>query len=85
MVYTARLLEGIAYGAFTGTAAAFLLSHSPQEKMPSALKLSGMAVSAGFGLGSAITGLVIQYIHFKPLELPFWIPYSNACDRLGCV
>lgn len=73
LLYTARLVEGIAYGAFTGTASAFLLSNSAKDKLGTALKASGIAVSVGFGLGPALTGLLIQYLPFKPLQIPFWV------------
>ncbi|KAA0564776.1 MFS transporter [Rossellomorea aquimaris] len=73
MLYVARLLEGIAYGAFTGTAVAFLMKQTPPNKVSAALKLSGVTILVGFGLGPAIAGLILQYIHLQPLRLPFWI------------
>ncbi|MGX6444384.1 MFS transporter [Neobacillus sp. K501] len=71
-LYVARILEGIAYGAFTGTASAFLIKQISHDKVSTALKLSGITVNIGFGLGPAISGLIIQYIHFQPLSLPYW-------------
>lgn len=73
MLYLARLLEGIAYGAFTGTAVAFLLKQTSPNKMSTALKLSGVTILVGFGLGPAIAGLIVQYLQLQPLRLPFWI------------
>ncbi|MBG9451353.1 MFS transporter [Cytobacillus firmus] len=73
MLYVARSLEGIAYGAFTGTAAAFLMKQISPSQIGAALKLSGVTILIGFGLGPAIAGLILQYIHFQPLQLPFWI------------
>ncbi|PWW32364.1 MFS transporter [Cytobacillus oceanisediminis] len=73
MLYVARLLEGIAYGAFTGTAVAFLMKQTPPYKVSTALRLSGITILVGFGLGPAIAGLILQYIHLQPLRLPFWI------------
>ncbi|WP_404324480.1 MFS transporter [Cytobacillus firmus] len=73
MLYVARSLEGIAYGAFTGTAAAFLMKQTLPSQIGAALKLSGVTILIGFGLGPAIAGLILQYIHFQPLQLPFWI------------
>ncbi|MGQ7889157.1 MFS transporter [Paenibacillus sp. WC2504] len=73
MLYAARILEGIAYGAFTGTASAFLLKQTSHDKVSTAIKLSGVTVTIGFGLGPAIAGLVVQYLHFEPLRLPYWI------------
>ncbi|QGQ97355.1 MFS transporter [Paenibacillus psychroresistens] len=72
MLYAARILEGIAYGAFTGTASAFLLKQTAPNKVSTAIKLSGVTVNLGFGLGPAISGLIVQYLHFQPLRLPFW-------------
>jgi MFS family permease len=40
--------------------------------MNSAIKLSGETVNIGFGLGPAISGLIVQYVHFQPLHLPYW-------------
>ncbi|UNJ81072.1 MFS transporter [Metabacillus dongyingensis] len=73
MLYVARLLEGIAYGAFTGTAVAFLMKQTPPNKVSTALKLSGVTILVGFGLGPAIAGLILQYLQLQPLRLPFWI------------
>ncbi|MGM0835364.1 MAG: MFS transporter [Bacillota bacterium] len=73
MLYVARLLEGIAYGAFTGTAVAFLMKQTPPNKVSTALKLSGITILVGFGLGPAIAGLILQYLQWQPLRLPFWI------------
>ncbi|MEH7073794.1 MFS transporter [Neobacillus drentensis] len=72
MLYASRILEGIAYGAFTGTASAFLLKQTSHNKVSTAIKLSGATINVGFGLGPAISGLVVQYLHFQPLRLPFW-------------
>lgn len=72
MLYAARILEGIAYGAFTGTAAAFLIKNTPPNKIGTAIKLSGITVLIGFGLGPAIAGLIVEYVHFQPLRLPYW-------------
>lgn len=72
-LYLARLLEGIAYGAFTGTAIAFLLQQSPKNKSGMVLTFSSMILSFGFGLGPAISGFLIQYVDFQPLHLPFWL------------
>ncbi|MCM3093013.1 MULTISPECIES: MFS transporter [unclassified Cytobacillus] len=73
MLYVARSLEGIAYGAFTGTAAAFLIKQTSPGQISAALKLSGVTILIGFGLGPAIAGLLVQHIHYMPLQLPFWI------------
>lgn len=72
MLYGARIMEGIAYGAFTGTASAFLLKQTTPNKVGTAIKLSGVIVNIGFGLGPAISGLIIQYVHMMPLRLPYW-------------
>ncbi|MEH6995447.1 MFS transporter, partial [Neobacillus drentensis] len=71
MLYVARILEGIAYGAFTSTASVLLLKQTSNDKVSTAIKLSGITVNIGFGLGPAISGLIIQYVHFQPLSLPY--------------
>jgi MFS family permease len=45
MLYAARVLEGIAYGAFTGTAVAFLLKQASHDKVGTVIKLSGVTVT----------------------------------------
>lgn len=72
MLYVARILEGIAYGAFTGTASAFLLKQTSHDTVSTAIKLSGVTVTIGFGLGPAIAGVIVQNFHFQPLQLPYW-------------
>jgi MFS family permease len=72
MLYLARILEGIAYGAFTGTATAFLLKQTSSNKISTAIKFSGVIVNLGFGMGPAISGLVVQYVGVQPLRMPFW-------------
>jgi MFS family permease len=72
MLYLARILEGIAYGAFTGTASVFLLKQTSHDKVSTTIKLSGITVNIGFGLGPAISGLIIQYVPFQPLSIPYW-------------
>ncbi|MBV7509828.1 MFS transporter, partial [Bacillus sp. sid0103] len=44
MLYAARILEGIAYGSFTGTAAAFLIKQISPNKVSTAIKLSGATI-----------------------------------------
>jgi len=73
MLYAGRILEGIAYGAFTGTAVAFLMRHTSPKDTSTALKLSGVTVLVGFGLGPLIAAFMLQYIPVQPLKLPFYI------------
>ncbi|MFC5452545.1 MFS transporter [Paenibacillus aestuarii] len=72
MLYAARILEGVAYGAFTGTAATFLIKQISPNKVSTAIKLSGATILIGFGLGPAIAGLILQYLHLQPLRVPYW-------------
>ena len=71
MLYLGRILEGIAYGTFTGCAAAYLFIQTSAEKRGTALTLSGITISIGFGLGPAISGLMIQNVQYQTLHLPF--------------
>lgn len=73
MVFVGRILEGIAYGAFTGTAVAFLINQTNPKETSKALKYSGVTVLVGFGLGPAIAAFFLQYIPIQQLRLPFWI------------
>ncbi|RAP78391.1 MFS transporter [Paenibacillus montanisoli] len=82
MIYAARVLEGIAYGAFTGTASAFLIKQTSKEKISTAIKLSGVTINVGFGLGPAISGLIIQYLRIEPLRLPYWFLLAMLASSL---
>lgn len=82
MLYAARILEGIAYGTFTGTAVAFLIKNTPPERISTAIKLSGITVLIGFGLGPAIAGLIVEYVHFHPLRLPYWVLFFMLFSSL---
>lgn len=82
MLYAARILEGVAYGAFTGAAVAFLIKQTSPNKVGAAVKLSGVTVLIGFGLGPAIAGLVVQYLHLQQLRLPFWFLFVMLTSSL---
>ncbi|WP_129691748.1 MFS transporter [Gottfriedia acidiceleris] len=73
MLFAGRILEGIAYGAFTGTAVALLLRQTSPKETSTALKLSGVTVLVGFGVGPLIAAFMLQYIPVQPLRLPLWI------------
>ncbi|SDT54217.1 Predicted arabinose efflux permease, MFS family [Paenibacillaceae bacterium GAS479] len=72
MLYAARMLEGAAYGLFTGAAVPYLLRIASQGLSARAILLSGITVSFGFGLGPAISGLIAEYI---PAAFPSRTPY----------
>ncbi|MEH7351814.1 MFS transporter, partial [Gottfriedia acidiceleris] len=73
MLFAGRILEGIAYGAFTGTAVALLMKQTSPKETSTALKLSGVTVLVGFGVGPLIAAFMLQYIPVQPLRLPFWM------------
>lgn len=82
MLFLARVLEGIAYGAFTGTATAFLLKQTAQSQLNTAIKFSGVTVNIGFGMGPAISGLILQYVQAQPLQMPFWFLLAMLLSSL---
>lgn len=73
MLYLARIMEGIAYGAFTGSAAAYLILQTSPDRTQKAIKLSGVAILSGFGFGPAIAGGIIEYSNLQPLRFPYGI------------
>ncbi|MEH7076526.1 MFS transporter [Neobacillus drentensis] len=84
ILYTARLLEGIAYGAFTGTASAFLIKQTSQKKVSTAVKLSGAMVNLGFGLGPAISGLIVHAIcAFSATSFSVFVSARYVIEFLG--
>ncbi|MGE8207321.1 MFS transporter [Heyndrickxia sp. NPDC080065] len=72
-LYLSRILEGIGFGIFMGTATTLLLKQCSKEMTTKALTLSSMGIMVGFGVGPTISGLIIQYFHFQQLRFPFVI------------
>jgi len=70
-LYLSRILEGIGFGLFMGTATTLLLKKSPKGMTAKALTLSSMGIMVGFGVGPAVSGLIIQYIQVQQLRFPF--------------
>ncbi|SEN91757.1 Predicted arabinose efflux permease, MFS family [Paenibacillus sophorae] len=71
LLYLARALAGMASGAFMGTGTALLLQHSSQNQTAHALTLSSIVTMLGFGLGPAISGIIIQYSPLSPVKIPY--------------
>ncbi|OXM17518.1 MFS transporter [Paenibacillus herberti] len=71
MLYAARMLEGAAYGLFTGAAVPYLLRFASQGLSARAILLSGITISFGFGLGPAISGLITEYMPAFPSRTPY--------------
>ncbi|WP_227793602.1 MFS transporter [Paenibacillus guangzhouensis] len=72
MLYAARMLEGAAYGLFTGVAVPYLLRRVSPRLTAKAILLSGIIVSFGFGLGPAISGLITEYVPAFSSRLPYF-------------
>lgn len=70
VIYVARLIQGLATGAFLGTCTAYVVDLADEEKKLIAAVLAGSSLRLGFGLGPGIAGLMSQYLPY-PLQLPF--------------
>ncbi|MBU8589704.1 MFS transporter [Priestia megaterium] len=71
VLYVARAIVGISVGLFMGTGNALLLQVSSRARMKLVLKLSGMMTLIGFGLGPAISSIILQYSKWNPEQLSF--------------
>lgn len=66
----ARAIQGLATGAFFGTATAFLMDAAPLGRRAFTAGLGSISVRLGLGLGPGIGGVIAQYAA-DPLRLPF--------------
>ena len=66
----ARVIQGVAAGAFFGTCTAFLVDAAPTGRRTFAAGLGSVSVRLGLGLGPGIGGVLAQYAP-EPLRLPF--------------
>lgn len=67
---SARVIQGVAAGAFFGTCTAFLVDAAPTGRRTFAAGLGSVSVRLGLGLGPGIGGVLAQYAP-EPLRLPF--------------
>lgn len=81
-LYAARIIEGIAVGAFMGTANALLLRHSAQG-VGKSLKYSSMCNMFGFGFGPLACGLLLQYSNFLTHRLPYLLLAAALASALA--
>lgn len=80
-LYTARVLEGFAVGAFMGTSNALLLQHTPHD-INQSLKYSSMCNMFGFGFGPLLCGLILQYSPILPHRLPYLLLLSALISAI---
>lgn len=67
---SARVVQGVAAGAFFGTCTAFLVDAAPVGRRTFAAGLGSVSVRLGLGLGPGIGGVLAQYAP-EPLRLSF--------------
>lgn len=70
ILYAARVLEGLAVGAFMGTSNALLLQYSTKT-ISKSLQYSSMCNMFGFGFGPLLCGLLLQYVALLPHQLSY--------------
>jgi MFS family permease len=70
MLFTGRVLQGLAIGMFLGVGAAFVVDHAHPERREAAAQLAGMGFRLGFGLGPGLAGILAQY-GSDPIHRPF--------------
>lgn len=74
-LFAGRILQGISTGAFLGTGTAFMVDHAG-EKRASTLRLVSLTTMIGFGLGPAVSGLLLQYSAWRHEQMPYLL-YSG--------
>lgn len=69
-LFLARLVQGLAIGAFLGVCTAFIIDLAPLGARELTAVISGVVFRIGFGLGPGVAGLLAEYAG-SPLEVPF--------------
>jgi MFS family permease len=72
MLYTGRILQGLAIGSFLGVGTAFIVDHAKVGRKAWAAIVAGLAFRLGFGLGPGMAGVVAQHSS-QPIRTPFEI------------
>jgi MFS family permease len=72
LLYTARILQGLATGAATGAISASLMELSPPGNASLASLVNSSAPSAGLAAGALGSSLLVQYAP-APLRFIYWI------------
>jgi MFS family permease len=72
MLFTGRILQGLAIGSFLGVGTAFIVDHAKMGHKAWAAVVAGLAFRLGFGLGPGMAGVVAQHSS-QPIRTPFEI------------
>jgi len=72
MLFTGRILQGLAIGGFLGVGTAFIVDHAKIGNKAWAAIVAGLAFRLGFGLGPGMAGVVAQHSS-QPIRTPFEI------------
>ena len=69
---TARVVQGLAMGAFAGSCTAFLVDSAPPGSRAFVANLSAISIRGGLGFGPGLAGVLAEYFD-NPLRLPFQV------------
>lgn len=72
LLYTGRVMSGIAAGIFTATGTVAVLENAPPDRRRLATSLATAANIGGLGLGNLMSGIVAESLP-KPLLTPFLV------------
>lgn len=70
MLFTGRILQGLAIGSFLGVGTAFIVDHARIGEKAWAAVVAGLAFRLGFGLGPGMAGVIAQHSS-EPIRRPF--------------
>ncbi|VAX13076.1 hypothetical protein MNBD_GAMMA24-915 [hydrothermal vent metagenome] len=71
ILFIARAIEGIVLGGVIGTITAFIVDYSLPGQIPRVTMLASITTMIGFGLGPGMGGVVVEYIPWHVLQLPY--------------
>ncbi len=71
ILFVARAIEGVALGGFIGTVTAFLVDYSLPGQAPRVTMMASITTMLGFGLGPGLGGLLVEYLPWHVLQLPY--------------
>jgi MFS family permease len=83
-LFLARLVQGLAIGAFLGVCTAFIIDLAPLEARALTAVAAGVVFRVGFGLGPGVAGVLAEYTG-SPLEVPFEVHLVLLVSALAAI
>lgn len=83
-LFLARVLQGLASGAFLGTCTAYIVDLASPPRRAWAAQLASVSIRFGLGLGPGLAGLIAQYSQ-APLVRPFQVHLGLMLPGIGAL